>query len=136
VRNWLLVVALVVGLLIELVWPQSPSANMDALDPGRVIQDATGGAPALTLTSTAAADFFQGPNALPEAGVKDGRWSAVTDAANRSLTYASRIFGYALDMDGHQTGKSLRGEVLVSSNRSRQDERDRDADSGPSAIHH
>ena len=57
-RSWWAVVALAVGLLIELAWPQLPSASVDPGDPDHVIQDATGGSPALTRTGTVVADFF------------------------------------------------------------------------------
>jgi hypothetical protein len=134
VRNWLLVVALVVGLFIELVLPQLPGASEDPLDPDRVIQDATGGT-ALTPTSTAAAELFYGPNVLDEDGVKHGPSNALIDAATDSRTHASSIFGHALGMDGHQTGESPRGEASASSGPSRQEKRDRHADSAPSKIH-
>jgi hypothetical protein len=91
-----------------------------------------------TRTSTAAADFFRGPNVLSEERAKDSQLNALIDAASHLRTYASSIFGYALGVVGHQTGESpqdLQREAFVSGVPSRRDKRDQHADSAPSRIH-
>ena len=42
-RNWFLVMALVALLLVEVLWPQSPSVKADSRYPNDVILDAMGG---------------------------------------------------------------------------------------------
>lgn len=132
VRNWLVVVALALGLVVELVWPQVPSVRVDPLDPEHVILDAMGGNPGLTtLAGAPASELFREAHDEERAG---GHLNALIDAATHSRTYASSIFGYALGLDGHQTGRLTHAEAFESAGASRQDKRDRHADSEPSKI--
>lgn len=137
-RSWWAVVALAVGLPSS--W-HGHSCPVQVWTPAILTTSyKTQRAAALRLRVPARSlrTFFHGPNVLSEERVKDGHLNALTDAASHLRTYASSIFGYALGMDGHQTGESpqgLQGEAFASGDPSRRDKRDQHADSAPSKIH-
>jgi hypothetical protein len=130
-RNWFLVMALVALLLVEVLWPQSPSVKADSRYPNDVILDAMGGEP---VAERSISRFLLGQDGEIEETADGGHLNALIDAATHSRTYASSIFGYAQGLDGNLAGALQRGEAFASSNSNRQARQEKHADSGRGKI--
>lgn len=135
-RDLFLVVALVLCLLVELVWPQVTSVKATTHGPYDLILDASGGNLAHESPSSPISGFFPIRNSTNDVLAGGSLLTTPTESATHVGTSAFSIFSETPRTDGEQTGGPLGGQRSAPSASNHRDRPDRPADSATSMIHH
>ena len=135
-RDLLLVVALVAGLLVELLWPQLTSVKADTRDPYELILDASGAGPVHEFDNSPMSNFFRVRHATSDGLAEGSSLNALAGSAAHARTAAFSVFGQTPRTNGQQRGGSVDGQSPASFASSHRDRPGRRADSGTSMIHH
>ncbi len=139
-RDWLLVVALVVALVtwvvVELLSPQLGSVPADLSESEELITEALGGSTGHESSDSPLFAFFQGRSGPSGTVADSSSLKSVADFAAHARGYASHSFGLASQMQVLETSGSGGGQPPATLASSHRDRPGRRADSATSMIHH
>lgn len=135
-RDWLLVVALVALLLVELLSSRSTSVEAKTREPDELIAAAMGGSTVREPASSPISAFFQARGASSDVVADRSALNAVAEFAARARTYAISSFAQPYPTRGQEASDSLGGQPSAGFASSHRDRPGRRADSATSMIHH